>query len=182
MKFFILLLFIAVPLAEIALFIKVGEIIGIGATVALVILTAVIGVALLKRQGLAAMARAQESVDAGELPVDSVIDGVCLLVAGAFLLTPGLITDTAGFLLMVPGFRRGLARWVFARIRESGNVSIRTFGSDDHTGHPPPGRDDTSGGSVIDGDFKDVTGDEAGRSRDSSAPPHVPDRTSPWRK
>lgn len=182
MKFLILLLFIAVPLAEIAVFIKVGEIIGIGATVALVILTAIIGVALLKRQGLAAMARAQKSIDAGELPVDSVVDGVCLLVAGAFLLTPGLITDTAGFLLMIPGFRRGLAHRVFAKIRESGNLDVRTFGSGGRPGSPHSGHGDTSGGSVIDGDFEDVTGEETGRSGPKSPPRRPLDGPSPWRK
>lgn len=182
MKFIILLLFIAVPLAEIAVFIKVGEVIGISATVALVILTAIIGVAMLKRQGLAAMARAQESVDAGELPVDSVIDGVCLLVAGAFLLTPGLITDTAGFLLMVPGFRRGLAHKIFAKIRESGSFSVHTFGSGDHKKHRPPSGDEPSGGTVIDGDFEDMTRDESDRSHKQEEPPRVGSRSSPWRK
>lgn len=182
MKFVILLLFIAVPLAEIAVFIKVGEMIGIGATVALVILTAIIGVALLKRQGLAAMARAQESVDAGELPVDSVIDGVCLLVAGAFLLTPGLITDAAGFLLMVPGFRRGLARKLFAKIKESGSFSVHTFGSGDHRRRRPPGDDKPSGGPVIDGDFEDMTRDEPDRSNNEQEPPRTGSGSSPWRK
>lgn len=182
MKFVILLLFIAVPLGEIAVFIKVGEIIGIGATVALVILTAIVGVALLKRQGLAAMARAQKSVDAGELPVDSVIDGVCLLVAGAFLLTPGLITDTAGFLLMVPGFRRGLARWVFAKIKESGSFSMHTFGSGDHQKQRPPSGDKPSGGTVIDGDFEDMTRDEPDQTHKQDEPPRIGGRSSPWRK
>ncbi|MDH3580259.1 MAG: FxsA family protein [Hyphomicrobiales bacterium] len=182
MKFLILLLFIAVPLAEIAVFIKVGDIIGIGATIALVILTAIIGVALLKRQGLAAMARAQESVDAGKLPVDSVVDGVCLLVAGAFLLTPGLITDTAGFLLLVPKFRRGLAHKIFAKIKESGSFSVHTFGTGDHAGHRPGSDAETPDGPVIDGDFEDMTGDKPERSLETDRPTRDGGKSSPWRK
>lgn len=129
MKLFFLLLFIGVPLAEIAVFIQVGERISIGATIALVILTAVIGVALLKRQGIAALARAREATDKGELPVESVVDGICLLVAGAFLLTPGFITDTAGFLLLVPALRHGMARRIFSKIRESGSFQFHTSGN-----------------------------------------------------
>jgi UPF0716 protein FxsA len=171
MKFIFLFVFILVPLAEIAVFIKVGEVIGLAATVALVIATAVIGVALLKRQGLAALARAQQSVDAGELPVDSVVDGVALLLAGAFLLTPGLITDTAGFLLLVPAFRHGIARWIMARVKESGQVKVWTSqgpakSSDQAqrpTDTPPPG-------TIIEGEFEEV--DEPGE----------PNEDSPWRK
>ena len=179
MKFLMLLIFIGVPLAEIAVFIKVGDIIGIGATVALVILTAIIGVALLKRQGLAAMDKARTSVDAGELPVESVIDGVCLLVAGAFLLTPGLITDTAGFLLLVPPLRHGLARWAFAKIKESGNFRVWSSQS---TSRPGPGGGFTDE-TIIEADYEEVRGE---REPDDEEPPAIPpgrgDGKSPWRK
>ncbi len=179
MKFLVLFIFIAVPLAEIAVFIKVGEVIGIGATVALVILTAVIGVALLKRQGLAAMAKARDSVDAGDLPVESVIDGVCLLVAGAFLLTPGLITDTAGFLLLVPALRHGFARWAFAKFRESGNMRVWTSG-----GAPPPGQPGRDGGeTVIETDYEEVRQDTGPTESEPGADrPGTTHGRSPWRK
>ena len=176
MRFLILILFIAVPLAEIAVFIKVGEIIDIAATVALVILTAIIGVAMLKRQGLATLARAQGALDAGELPVDSVIDGVCLLVAGAFLLTPGFITDAAGFLLLVPAFRRSLAHWVFRRIKESDSIHIHTFGTGPRSARP---EEPTPGSPVIDGEYEEVDPD-AGEER---KPKSSTDRKgSPWSK
>lgn len=159
MRFLPLLLFIAVPLAEIAVFIKVGEIIGIAWTVVLVIVTAVVGIALLKRQGVATLGRAQEALDAGRVPVDSVIDGVCLVVAGAFLLTPGLITDTAGFLLLVPAFRHGLARWAFEKLHARGSIHVTTFGRNDGpTDAAPRGAPD--GGPVIDGEYVRVDGDE----------------------
>jgi UPF0716 protein FxsA len=179
MKLLILLFFIAVPLAEIAVFIKVGEIIGLAATIALVIATAVIGVALLKRQGLAALARAQESVDAGELPVESVVDGVALLVAGAFLLTPGLITDTAGFLLLVPVLRHGFARWIMARAKASGRIDIWTSHRARHGGGPRPQSQEDQ---VIEGEYEEVESDTR------QTPPEPPDTDgkgngrSPWRK
>lgn len=171
------LLFIAVPLAEIAVFIKVGEVIGLLWTIFLVILTAVVGVALLKRQGLATLSRAQAALDAGRLPVDSVLDGVCLLIAGAFLLTPGLITDTAGFLLMVPAFRRGLALRAFEALQRHGSIHVQTFG----TGPDPTPRGD---GPVIDGDFErvDDTDTRAKHEKPSGKPktPKAPGDRSPW--
>lgn len=179
MKFLILLIFIGVPLAEIAVFIKVGEVIGIGATVALVILTAIIGVSLLKRQGLAAMDKARTSVDAGELPVESVIDGVCLLVAGAFLLTPGLITDTAGFLLLVPAFRHGFARWAFAKLKDSGNVSVWTSQSTSRQG-PAGGFGDET---IIETEYEEVRrSPEPSDDEPPAIPPGRRDGKSPWRK
>ena len=183
MKILILLLFIGVPLAEIAVFIKVGEAIGIAATVVLVILTAVIGVALLKRQGLAALADAQKALDAGRVPVDAVTDGVCLLLAGAFLLTPGLITDVVGFLLLVPGFRRGLARWLFAKVRESGMFTVHTVGGPDFG---PAPRRSTGDPSVIDGEYEvESESQSAGTHADEpsdEARPSADDGKSPWKK
>ena len=102
MPLILFLIFVVIPLAEIAVFIVIGGIIGIPATIALVIITALIGTVLLRMQGLSVLQRAQTAVQEGRIPVDSVIDGVCLLIAGAFLLTPGIITDTIGFLLFIP--------------------------------------------------------------------------------
>lgn len=192
MKFLLFLVFVAVPLAEVAVLIKVGQVIGVVPTVALVVLTAVIGVALLKRQGLAALARAQNAMDAGQLPIDPVIDGVCLLVAGAFLLTPGLITDTAGFLLLVPPLRHGLARWAFARLKESGNVRVWTAGGPAGPGgggaqrDPRRQRRGPKGEPVIEGEYEELNrdADEPARETndDEPAPPRGGNGGSPWRK
>lgn len=183
MRVFFFLLFIAVPLIELMLLIKVGEIIGILPTILLVIATAVIGVSLLKRQGLAALTKARTTVEAGEFPVESVVDGACLLVAGAFLLTPGLLTDTVGFSLLVPAFRRSIAHWLFGKISGAANINVTTFG----TGHPDhshrgsearePGRPGT-GPTVIDGEYEDV---ENPQDPDpGSAKPRT--GSSPWRR
>ena len=106
----LLLLFIAIPLLEIYLLIQIGEEIGALPTIGLVIFTAVLGVWLLRWQGLATLAQVQVSMAQGKLPAIPLIEGLFLLVAGALLLTPGLFTDAVGFLLLVPPLRQGIAR------------------------------------------------------------------------
>ncbi len=183
MRFLPFLLFILVPLAELAILIKLGEVIGIAATILLVVATAVIGVSLLKRQGLAALSRARSDVETGEFPVESVVDGACLLVAGAFLLTPGLLTDTVGFSLLVPGVRRGLARWLFNKLMTSGHVHVGGFGAGGgRHGHDAPHQQDTpaSDGPVIEGEYRDM---EDSEPREPDKPRSDEERSSsPWRK
>ena len=89
----ILLAFILVPIAEIAVFIQAGELIGLWPTIAAVILTAIIGTAMLRQQGIATLMRLRATVDRGEMPLREVFDGACLLIAGVLLLTPGFLTD-----------------------------------------------------------------------------------------
>ncbi len=125
----LLLIFILVPLAEIAVFIEVGKAIGVGWTIGIVIVTAIAGASLLRAQGFAALERTQKTLSEGRIPVDTVIDGVSLLTAGAFLLTPGMITDTMGFLLFIPAFRHGLAKWLFKRMARNANINVDIFSS-----------------------------------------------------
>jgi UPF0716 protein FxsA len=107
---------IGVPLLEIALFIEVGGRIGLGATLALIVLTAVLGVAILRWQGVGVMLRAQQLLAAGSLPVLEVFEGLCLVIAGVLLLIPGFFTDAVGALLLLPPVRRALYRQVGQRI------------------------------------------------------------------
>ena len=150
MGWLLLIAFIGVPLIEIAVFIKIGGIVGLGPTLVIVVLTAVIGTALLRRQGLATLNRARQQMDQGSLPLAEIFDAICLLVAGAFLLTPGFVTDGLGALLLVPVVRLALRRFIGARVQMT-NMH----------GHPgqDQGRDpDFSAQSdVIDGDYADVT-------------------------
>lgn len=111
----LLILFIGVPLLEIYLFAQVGDAIGALNTVALVILTAVIGVYMLRVQGLSTWMRVQQAMAQGQPPAIEMIEGLILLVCGALLLTPGFFTDTLGFLMLVPGLRHQIARAVVAR-------------------------------------------------------------------
>jgi UPF0716 protein FxsA len=112
----LLVAFIAVPLLEIALFIEIGGWIGLGPTLALIIVSAVIGAWIMRQQGIGVLRRAQQQLAEGVLPVREVFEGLCLLVAGALLLTPGFFTDALGALLLVPAARRALYRRLRHRI------------------------------------------------------------------
>ena len=98
----LLLIFILVPAIEIYLLITIGGVIGALPTILLVIGTAVVGVQLLRLQGLSTLARLQNSVQQGDLPTTVMLEGVVLLLCGALLLTPGFFTDAIGFLMLVP--------------------------------------------------------------------------------
>lgn len=121
MRFF-LFLFIVIPLIEMVVLIEVGGVIGAIPTVALVCLTALIGVSLIRAQGLSALRRAQWRTNHGELPAQEMMDGLCLAVAGAMLLTPGFVTDTFGFLLLVPSLRRHLFQKLASNVIVGGSV------------------------------------------------------------
>lgn len=105
---FLLLIFIAVPIIEIYLLIQVGGIIGAAWTVGCVVLTAVIGAYLVRRQGLATLTRVQTNLDKGIMPALELMEGIVLLIAGALLLTPGFFTDAVGFTCLVPGLRKAI--------------------------------------------------------------------------
>lgn len=96
------LLFIAMPIVEIMVLMKVGSIFGVLPTIALVILTAWAGAAMVRQQGLATFQSVQGKLSQGEIPSDEIISALLLLVAGVMLFTPGLITDTFGLLLLWP--------------------------------------------------------------------------------
>ncbi|MAZ76707.1 MAG: hypothetical protein CMH31_05330 [Micavibrio sp.] len=100
-----IIVFIAIPLAEIATFMQVGEIIGTPATLLLSLITAIIGGYLVKQQGMHTLIKAQKQLSTGQMPVQELFDGVCLIAAGAMMITPGFVTDTIGFLLLTPPVR-----------------------------------------------------------------------------
>jgi len=191
------LIFVATPILEIVLFIQVGGLLGVLPTIAVVIVTAIVGSILLRVQGMAVMQRTSLALRAGELPVDPVIDGMSLLVAGALLLTPGFFTDAVGFALFVPPFRRALARRIFSHMIRSGHVFVMDGGEPGGRGEPPrdrrgardprhqPPRDD----AVIDVEYETVREDEPERKRPEDDEPakRADDRagtdpSSPWRR
>ncbi len=105
----LLLLFIVVPAVELALLIEVGSRIGTPATLGLIVATGIAGAALARHQGLGVLRQMQAEVEKGRVPADSLADGAFVLVAGALLVTPGILTDAFGLLCLVPAFR-GLAK------------------------------------------------------------------------
>ncbi len=147
----LLLLFIAIPLIEIALFIQIGGVIGLGWTLAIVVLTAVIGSWLVRQQGSMALRQLQQSFHALNDPTEPLAHGAMILFSGALLLTPGFFTDAVGFSLLVPPVRR----WVFRKLRERVKVQSFTMGTQTEERFTMrPGEKD---GDVIDGEFTDVT-------------------------
>lgn len=114
----LLVLFLLVPLVELALLIEVGRRIGTGPTIAIIAATAVLGAWLAKRQGLAVVREIQRQLREGEIPAAGLVDGLLILIAGAVLLTPGFITDAAGFFLLLPAGRAAVKRWLRRRFEE----------------------------------------------------------------
>ena len=115
----LLLLFILVPAIELALLLEVGRHLGTLPTLGLIAVTGVVGASLARRQGLAVLGRAQDQMARGELPTGSLADGVMILVAGALLITPGILTDAFGFLLLVPVFRDVVKNVSMNRLRKA---------------------------------------------------------------
>ena len=137
-----LVLFIT-PIIEMYLLIEVAGYINTLPTIGLVMLTAVIGVALLKRQGVATLTKGVGRLNQGEIPAREMAEGILLAVAGALLITPGFVTDTIGFVLLIPLTRGMLAEALLGRVQVQG-----VHYSEQHHFHRE------RPGSTIEGDFE----------------------------
>ncbi|MEQ3692380.1 MAG: FxsA family protein [Alcanivorax sp.] len=156
----LLLIFIIVPLAELAVLIKVGGAIGILWTFLLILFTAFVGVTLLRAQGLATLMRASERMQQGSIPAKELAEGFLLALAGALLLTPGFLTDAFGFSLLLPGVRGVMAASLLQRFKpqmmqQPGQDPFNEGGSmhegmRERMNHRPK----QNGGDVIDGEYR----------------------------
>jgi UPF0716 protein FxsA len=155
LAFFVLLT--VLPLLEIALLVKFGQWAGVWVTLAVVIGTAVAGMGVLQRQGLTMMWRTQEAIMRGEPPVGAMMEGAMTVMAGVFLIMPGLITDTLGILLLIPPVRHFVATRLAAGMF-GGDIHVEVFESEHEYGRRPgkgsPGVE--NGGPVIEGDFERI--------------------------
>jgi len=106
MFFRLLLLFIVTPILEMAILIELGKRIGTLQTIAIIVITGIIGASLAKSQGLRVFRNMRESLYNGELPHNHLIDGLLILIGGALLITPGILTDVVGFVLVLPWTRK----------------------------------------------------------------------------
>lgn len=176
MPFILFILFIAMPFIELALLIYLGQQLGFWPTIAIVLATALLGAFVLQQQGLQTMRRISQAMASGEPPIAPVVDGFFLAIAGAFLLTPGVVTDAIGLSLLIPPVRHALARWGVGRMLRTGSFTIHTHhsGGQANTGSAEPIDDDVaprrpgpqsgngrlrpkSGpGPVIDGEFEEI--------------------------
>ncbi|WP_138466276.1 FxsA family protein [Poseidonocella sp. HB161398] len=160
----LLIAFIAIPLIEIGLFIQVGGLIGLWPTLLIVLLTAVIGHVMMRKQGGQVLQKLQRAMAGDGNPAEHMIHGAMILFAGALLLTPGFFTDTMGFLLLIPGVRMAMFNWLRKNVKMQG-VYMNMGGA--NYGRPP-----RSGRDTIEGEFTEVDPDDL--------PPRPGDSPSGW--
>ncbi|WP_120633029.1 FxsA family protein [Ruegeria sp. EL01] len=146
---YLFLAFLLVPIIEIALFIQVGGLIGLWPTLAIVVLTAVLGTVLVRTQGRMALGQLQRSFAELDDPTEPLAHGAMILLSGALLLTPGFFTDAVGFALLIPGFRMAVFRYLKSKVK----VTHFQMGSGPGFQNKKAPFDQ---GDVIDGEFTEV--------------------------
>ena len=147
----LLAIFIIIPIIEIYLFMKIGGMIGFPYTLAMIVLTAVIGASMLKWQGLSTLQRAQANLQDNKIPATELVEGIILLLCGALLLTPGFFTDTFGFLMLVPMIRRAIAKALIekGKIQMFNSSGFSAFSTNHGFGQSPNNKSE----DIIDGEF-----------------------------
>lgn len=124
---YLALLIIVIPAIDIGFLLLSGKTIGVLPTIAFIILTGVAGAYLAKREGLQTIKRAQEQLAYGQIPGESVLDGICILIGATLLLTPGFITDIIGFLMLFPPSRKPFKFLMIKALQRkirTGNIKI----------------------------------------------------------
>ncbi len=141
----LLLLFTVIPVVELWLLIRIGSVIGAGPTILLVLATGVVGASLARREGFSVLQTIQARTARGEFPADAMIDGLCILLAGMVLITPGVITDVLGFLLLIPPTRtllKGVIARFIRRAAAQGSIHVAgTFNRESFHGSESSNRD-----------------------------------------
>jgi len=144
------ILFLAVPIVEIALLIQVGGLIGLWPTMGIVVLTAILGTWLMRAQGTLALSELRGSFHQLRDPTEPLANGAMILLAGALLLTPGFFTDACGFALLIPPVRGAVFRYFRARM----TVQDFAYGAAAQKARQGPG---SQKGDVIDGEYHEVS-------------------------
>ena len=159
-------LFLAIPLIEIALFVQIGGVIGLWWTLAIVIFTAILGTTMIRTQGAMAMVNLRSSFNELRDPTEPLAHGALILIAGMLLLTPGFFTDTVGLLLLIPPIRHAVYTYVRSR------VTVQGF-STSGPAQPRRQNDLDSDGTVLEGEYTEVENpDEPPRRGDSGWTKH----------
>jgi len=165
------LLLIVLPVAELAVLIKTGQLIGVWTTVAFVIGMALVGMLILSQQSYTVFRRTLEAMSEGRPPVGPVLDGLFLMLAGTLLLMPGLISDVVALVLLVPPIRRIIAAWSMRRILQSPHVRVSGDDADWQPEQRPPRAPGEAGsGPVIEGEFERLDESAPRRRRDDQRP------------
>lgn len=160
MRFWLIGLFLVLPVLELAVIIKVGGWLGVWPTIGLMLLSAVAGSFLMRRQGLAALADLQLSFRELRDPTAAIAHGALILLAGALMVAPGFLTDLTGLALLVPQVRRGIIRGLASRVRVTRHGFGFAAGADIPPRRSGTGRSDdrrgTDGTPIIDGEFMEL--------------------------
>jgi UPF0716 protein FxsA len=151
---YLFLIFVITPVLEMWLLITVGSHLGALPTIGLVLLTAFIGVNLLRAQGVETLWRGRRKFAEGQLPAQEIAEGIILAVSGALLLTPGFVTDVVGFAGLIPPIRRIIAQLVLSRMVIA-SVSTSEHGAPFNTSGPSANHRAKGGGDVIEGESWD---------------------------
>ena len=120
------LFFIGIPLIEVILFITIGKYIGLWNTIFIIIITGVIGAVLVKSQGISILNKALEEIKLNKIPIMSIFEGIAIFVAGAFLLTPGFLTDTLGCVLLIPKTRNLIIFYITSYLKKKAVYKKKT--------------------------------------------------------
>ena len=120
------LFFIAIPLIEVILFITIGKYIGLWNTIIIIIITGIIGAVLVKSQGISILNKAFEEIKLKKVPILSIFEGIAILIAGAFLLTPGFLTDTLGCILLIPKTRNLIITYITLYLKKKAVYKEKT--------------------------------------------------------
>jgi len=147
---------VVLPLLELAVLIKVGQVIGFWATFAMVVGAALLGGLIMSRGSLGVLRRAAQAIEQGRPPVADALDGAFLLMAGILLITPGFITDFFALLLLIPPLRHALARRTVVRAMRRSGLAEQNFGAEGETAGEGA-RSPSSGegkGPIIEGEFE----------------------------
>ncbi len=158
----IFLVFILVPAIELSVLISVGEVFGSLNTIALVFLTAIVGVSLVRSQGLSTLMSVQSKLERGEAPGKEIVEGMMLAAAGLLLLFPGFVTDFIGLLLLTPITRSPIASYIFKRMQMrvvagggfQGQAGQNPFGQQGFGQNPFDQGRHGDNGNTFDGDFE----------------------------
>ena len=153
---YLFILIVVMPIIELWLIFSVGHLIGFPLTILFILLTAVAGVALLRLQGVSTLFRARQKMAEGQMPAHEMAEGLMLAFAGALMLTPGFVTDTVGFLLLIPQIRRLLIHQFKDRI----NVGMSSSMGGGFAHYSPDSQFKNGGDDIIEGEFRNESGSQ----------------------
>jgi len=141
------LFFIVIPLLEVMLFITIGKYIGLWNTIIIIIITGIIGAILVKSQGITILNKALGEIKLNKIPIFSIFEGIAILIAGAFLLTPGFLTDTLGCILLIPKTRNLIISYITTHLKK------RTVYKEKSTYYPD---EEDKKNKIFEGDYEEI--------------------------